>query len=138
MGDCDKIPADAWEQLPQPVWPALQKSEGVPDFVELGGVHLSGFLCFDGDFAGITCCCAHRSALASEFFCCKDRLVANFKPGWQVALTLAPVSAPVPNIFVRPNLAASFAVILLHVTHCNSSFPCPHAQRWRSILSCDM
>ena len=51
MRGCDTIPADAWEQLPRPVWPALRTSGGVPDFVELGGVHPSGFLCFNGDFA---------------------------------------------------------------------------------------
>ena len=80
---------------------------------------------------------AHRSALALKFFCCKNRLVANFKHGWQVTLTLAPVSAPEPNIFVRPNLAASSAVILFRATYLCSSFHWPNAQCWRNVVSCD-
>ena len=127
MGDCDKIPADAWEQLPQPVWPALQKSEGVPDFVELGGVHLSGFLCFDGDFAGITCCCAHRSALASEFFCCKNRLVANFQ-AWVAGCTDACTSLCTGAKHLR---SAQFGRLF-----CSDTPPCNPLQLLLSLSTC--
>eukprot|EP00435_Cladocopium_sp_Y103_P037677 s253_g10.t1 len=43
LDGCDKIPADAWKQLPRAPWPALRKSNGIPDFVELRNVPPSGY-----------------------------------------------------------------------------------------------